>query len=357
MPRLAVLTAFLSMSLALALSSAACSGGGPADRAGDRLRGGPRGAAADPDAGAVTQLPGPGSSSLTPAIPPPPGAKPRLVLKAEARALAVFGTSLVYGDTIEDGVFSVPKAGGEPKRIARRSPISRSFAIDNEEISWVASPGDAVLKASMHTGAFPTTIRDRGIFADVAATRGDVFVNEVIGAGGALTRITGATAARIASFDGAPRGLVVDGSHAFIVTPAKILKAPHVKGDVVTIATGANLEWPALTNDRLYYVGEGDGFRRRVVYAVAKTGGAPAIVARDVRDAPIAIEGGELYWFDGSRPQLRAVTLADPQATPRILAEDDALAAPISIALDATTVYAGTGSKEQGTIVAIARKP
>jgi len=353
-------SAVLSVSLSIVVSSVACSGPGPADRAGDRLRGGSRGrggSSDDADAGASTRLPDPGSSSLTPPLPVPTGVKPRLVVKAEARALTSYGTRLVYGDTVEDGVFVVAKTGGEPKRLARRSPISRSFAIDNEEISWVASPGDAVLKASLNTGAFPATVRDRGIFADIAASRGDVFTNEVIGAGGALIRITGATAARLAAFDGAPRGLVVDNTHAFVVTPTKIFKTPRLKGELETIATGSNLEWPALTNDRLYYVGEGDSFRRRVVYAVAKNGGAPAIVARDVRDAPIAVDGNELYWFDGSRPQLRALTLDDPNATPRVIAEDDVLATPSAIAVDPTTVFAGTGSKEQGVIVAIARKP
>lgn len=332
-----------------------CTGGGPADRAGDRLHGGRPDKDQGQDGG--TRVPDPGTSAKVPAQPPPAGARPKLLVKAEARALALYSTNVVYGDTVEDGVFVIPKTGGEPKRLARRSPISHTFAIDNEEISWVASPGDAVLKASLHTGVFPTTIRDRGIFADVAATRGDIFVNEVIGAGGALTRITGPTAARLAAFDGPPRGLVVDASHAFIVTPTKIFRTPHVKGELETIATGADFEWPTLSGDRLYVVGEGDGFKRRAIFSIPKTGGTPTPIARDVRDAPIAIEGGELLYFDSARPQLRALVLSDPKGTPRIVAEDDALATATAIALDGATAFVGTGSKDAGAIVTIARKP
>lgn len=344
----------LEIVLAALVVGSGCNGPGPADRAGDRL-GGRHDKEHAADAG--IPLPDVATSARVPAPPAPAGARPRVLVKAEARAIALYGTNVVYGDTVEDGVFVIPKAGGEAKRIARRSPISRTFAIDNEEISWVASPGDAVLKASLHTGAFPTTIRDRGIFADVAATGGDVFISEVVGAGGALTRITGPTAARLAAFDGPPRGLVVDATYAYIVTPTKIFRTPHVKGELETIATGADFEWPALSGDQLYVLGHGEGPKRRAILAIPKAGGAPVAIARDVRDAPIAIEGGELLWFDASRPQLRALVLADPKAAPRIVSEDDVLATANAIALDSTTAYVGTGSKDAGAIVTIARKP
>ncbi|MBS2016957.1 MAG: membrane lipoprotein lipid attachment site-containing protein [Deltaproteobacteria bacterium] len=340
-----------------ALLLAACSGGGPVDRAGDRVRGRP---GAERDAGvaeAGTTVPPLVPVPTAPVQPAPLGARPRVLVKAEARALALHGANLIYGDTVEDGVFLVPKAGGEPKRIARRSPTSRTFAIDGEEIAWVASPGDAVLRASLQSSAFPTTLRDRGIFADVAANRGDVFVSEALGGGGALFRITGPTAARLTAFDGAPRGLLVDASHVFIVTATKILKTSHQKGDVETVASGTHVEWPALAGDRIFYVAQPEGAHRRALFVVPKSGGTPTLVARDVRDAPIAVEGTDVFWFDGSRPQLRAATIGDAQTPPRVVSEDPALATPSSIAVDTATVFVGTGSKEEGAVVAIARRP
>jgi len=45
-----------------------------------------------------------------------------------------------------------------------------------------------------------------------------------VGAGGALWRVSGTTPSRVAAFDGAPRAVMVDATHAYIITPTKILR-------------------------------------------------------------------------------------------------------------------------------------
>lgn len=278
-------------------------------------------------------------------------------MKANARAILLNSSNVYYGDTVDDGVYVIPKAGGEPRRIARRAPTSRTFAIDNDEISWVANPGDAVLRTSLHSGAFPATIRDRGIFADVAAIRGDVFVTEILGAGGALTRITGPTAARLTQFEGTPRGLAVDGDFVYVVTPTRVFRTPHVRGELETIAIGANFEWPVLDGGLLYLLSDGEGPKRRAIVAVPKKGGTPTTIVKAARDAPFAIEGGELVWFDAAKPQLVAMPTsgATSGVIPRVVAEDERLALPTALALDATTAFVAAGAKDVAAILTIAR--
>ncbi len=293
-------------------------------------------------------------------VPEPPTAappvakanRPRPVAHAAARALAVDDTHLYYGDSEDDGVYAVLKTGGEPLRIARHAPVAGAFALNGSTLVWIASPGDAVLKAPIGGGVQPVTLRDRGIFADVAAASDDIFIAEAIGGGGALLRVTGATASRLGTFDGPPRAVMADRSHVFILTPSKIFRTPHQRAELETLATGTRFTYSETDDDFVYVVTEID--RERVVARVAKTGGSLSIVARGVREAPIDVEGGELFFFDATRPQLRAVAASGGDS--RVLAEDEALGAVSALEADTATVYVGTGIHESAYVVAIQRR-
>jgi hypothetical protein len=178
-----------------------------------------------------------------------------------------------------------------------------------------------------------------------------VFITEAIGAGGALTRVTGATAARLASFDLPPRAVTADATFAYVVTPTKVFRTPHVKGEVETIATGSGFSHPQI-DDRFLYVVAADG-ATHVVIRVPKEGGPATPIARDVRDAAIEIEGAELLFFDATRPQVRAVRTAGGDA--RIVVEDDALLGATAMVSDADTVFVATGARETAAILAVAR--
>jgi hypothetical protein len=295
-------------------------------------------------------------------VPEPPRAsepasvradRPRVLTKASARALASSATHLYYGDSEDDGIYSIAKAGGAPPlRIARHAPVSGAIALDGGFVTWVASPGDAVLRAPISGGVEPTTLRDGGIFSDVATTEEDVLITEAIGSGGALIRVTGATATRLATFDGPPRAVMAEKAHAFIVTPTRIFRTPHQRGELATIATGARFSYANLDEAFIYVVTEVD--KDRALVRFPKAGGSMAIVARDVRDAPIKIDGGEVFFFDATRPQIRSVPANGGPS--RVVAEDEGLATVSAIEVDASTVYVAEGAHESGVIVAIARR-
>jgi len=336
---------------ALVLLAAACGGARPRDAAGDR----PGFGRASRDGGEAPAKTVPEPPRVA-ASPTANGTRARVFVKAAARALATDASRLYYGDTVDDGLFAIAKAGGEPTRLARRAPVSPTLALDGDAIVWVASPGDAVLRAPLAGGATPTVLRERGIFQDVAAHGSDVFITEALGAGGALLRVTGPTASRIATFDGAPRGVVADGSHAYVVTPTKLLRAPYAKGEVETLASGSGFDAPVLAGDAIYVLAEDreNHTNRPRVVAVAKSGGAPRTVARDVRDAPFAVAGGEILYFDAARPRLLAAPVTG--GAPRVLAEDDAFQAPTAVVSDDTTVFVATGARESGAIFTIPRR-
>lgn len=347
--RVRAMMARAQLALVLVVAVGCSSGGRARDVAGDRS---PRGTPSH-DAGTASTASVPEAPQGT-AQPPRAGTTARLFARASARGLAIDATTVYYGDTADDAIYAAPKAGGGPVRLARHAPVAGAIALDAESVVWIASPGDAVLKLPLKAppDTEPKTLRDRGIFSDVAVATGEVFITEALGAGGALIRVTGATASRIASFDGAPRAVAADGTHAYVITPTKIFRAPHAKGELETIATGVAFANPQMDDAFLYVLTE--VAKVRVVARLPKAGGPLVAVARDVRDAPFELEGGEVLFFDAVRPQLRAVPAAGGDV--RIVIEDEALATASSIVADATTAYVATGSRESGSILAVDRR-
>ncbi len=302
-----------------------------------------------------------GGESGAAVVPEPPraieqaavkGSRPRVVAKASARALAVDAGRLYYGDSDDDGVYSVATAGGERQRIARHAPVAGAIALAGGSITWIASPGDAVLRAPIAGGVQPTTLRDRGIFSDVAAIGDEVFITEAIGAGGALLRVSGTTTSRLAAFDGPPRAVLVDKIYVYVVTPAKIVRTLHGRGALEPVGTGARFSHSEIDDGFVYVVADVD--KGRGVVRFPKTGGPASVVARDVRDAPIEIAGGELLYFDAARPQVRSVPVAGGAS--RTVVEDEGLATVSAIEADATTIFVAEGVHETGAIIAIPRR-
>jgi len=325
----------------------ACSGGAmrPRDVAGDRrprgLRGDASTDAADPD--------------MAPEPPPPVvqpvvnAKKPRVVVHANTRALAVDATSLYYGDSEDDGIYALPKAGGDPVRLARHAPVAGAIALDTDSVTWIGSPGDAVLRIALRGGGQPTTLREHGIFSDVATFRGDVFIAEAVGAGGALWRVTGATPTRIVGLDAAPRAVMADATHVYVITKSGIVRTPYPKAQIETVTTGTAFGTAEMDDTSIYVVVAAD--KSRVVAKVAKNGGAMTTLATGVRDGPIEVFGDEVLYLDAVRPALRAVPKAG--GTSRLVAEDETLSGATAIEADGQTIYVATGSADNGAIVAV----
>lgn len=326
---------------------AGCSGAArPRDVAGDRR---PR--RDEPDSG-------PGDAASTVPAPPPAattlaviGKKPRVFARASCRAIALDKDTVYYGDSEDDAIYSMPKAGGTPVHVSRHAPVAGAIALEGESIAWVASPGDAVLRISAAKGGQPTTLRDRGIFSDVAYAGEHLFIAEALGSGGALIRITGATATRIAAFDGAPRAVMTDATHAYVVTPTKIFRTPHLKGEVETIASGKGFFNPEIDEKFVYSFAQVGG--AHVVVRLPKAGGPMTTIARDVRDGPAEIAGAEFYYLDANKPQLRVVPAGGGES--RVVSEDESFATATAIEADEKTIYIAVGQRETGLILAVDR--
>jgi hypothetical protein len=276
-----------------------------------------------------------------------------VLARARAAAIATTPTHVYFGDEQDDALLALAKdapTGTEPTRIARRAPRPGALVATGGSLVWIGNPGDVVLRAGVEgvDVGEPTTLRDRGTFTDVAAAGDDVFIAEQTGAGGALTRITGATAARLATLSSAPRALVVGDEHAYVVTPTRILRVPRQRGEVATLAEGTAFGAAALDRDGIYVTAKRGA--TRAIVRVSTTGGPTVdVVDGGVRDAPITIFGGEIHFFDEKRPAILARSLAGGSV--RIVTEDPVLARPTALAVDATGTYAATDDGRGGVVV------
>ncbi len=299
------------------------------------------------------------------ATPTPTGRKPREIVRASSRALATDPAHVYFGDDDDDTLCSLEKmpaegASNEPVRIARRAPIAGGLALDAHDaaLAWIASPGDVILRVPVRGGA-PTTIRDRGIFTDVAASNGDVFFTEARGSGGMLMRVTGTTAAQLATLEGTPRGTVVDADDAYVATSTRLVSSPRTRGEVTELARGSAFASPQLDDGWLYAttaVADASP-RKRVVVRVKKTGGPLETVATNVRDSAIAVHRGTLYWFDADRPALLASSVASDAVSTRpavrLVSEDSMLERVNALVVDDDGAFVACGHGEDARIVVI----
>ncbi len=295
-----------------------------------------------------------GGDAAPPSAVSPRG--PRTLALASSRALALDATNVYFGDAEDDVLLAVDRRTpeAEPRRIARGAPTAGALAYDSgqEFLAWIASPGDVVLRVPVHGGT-PKKLRDRGIFTDVATSDGDVFLTEVQGRGGFLTRITGTTAARLASFGGTPRGIAVDRERVYVATSTQLSSAPRKRGASKELASGAAFDSPNVDEAWVYAV-KSTHDRGRSIVRLPKNGGPLEVLAGDVRDAPIALAHGVLYWFDAARPALLAADAHGPvPLAPRIVSTDPILEHPTALAVDEDGVVVAASSGEDARIVAI----
>jgi len=288
-----------------------------------------------------------GAGSAAPPVAAPANVAPatpriEVLARASSRALATSATHVFFGDNEDDALLAVPKSGGDPVRVARRSPMREALVSDDEDLVWIASPGDVVLRLAKGASE-PKVVRDRGVFTDVVA-QDDVFFTEVVGRGGALLRVTGYTAASLATFDGSPRGLALTADQVYIATSNALLATPHRRGEVRVLAKGSAFSHPIVVGEALYATVALGG--RRDLVRVPVRGGALETVARDVRDAPVAASRGSVLWFGG-----------EPTALIRdgaVVATDERFAEVTALAVDGDGIFVATGHGEGGAVLKLA---
>lgn len=342
-----------AMVLALATSAAsiACGPSRARDVAGDRVnrRWGAQDASVEPSA----------AGNDVPAPPPaekndegPAGPLPHVLARANTRALAMDDARIYYGDAREDAVFAVAKEGGDPVRIARRAPVAGSLALDDGKLVWIASPGNVVLRTDLRTST-TTTLREGGIFVDVAASRGEVFVAEAAGAGGTLYRIGSAGTTRIATLDALPRALAVSNDDVVVATSTKLLRLARAGGAVQTIATGAGFSSPQIDGEFVDVAANDASGSGIVVVRLPKQGGRAVEVGRAERRTPVHASEGEIFFVTGGKPRL--VALAANGGGRRVLSEADALANTTAMTADAKSVFVATNDGDDGLVLSVAR--
>ncbi len=284
----------------------------------------------------------------TPALAQPhvTGRKPHVLVKATTRAIATRGTLVYYGDAAEDGLYAIPKIGGEPVRIGHRAPVANGIASDRDVIVWIGSPGDTVLRMPV-AGGTPMVVRDHGIFSNLGGGS-DLWLTEAHGSGGTLVAVGGA-ATTGASFDSAPRGLTVDDDRVIVATQTKLLAIAKRHGEPETLASGDAFASPISAPDAVYVTVASE--RGRALVRVPRAGGAQEVIATAVRDAPIALHRDTLYWFDAEHPTLLARSIgAGVDPTARVVSEDESYERAVAIAIDDDGIFVATGTSDDGLV-------
>jgi hypothetical protein len=273
-----------------------------------------------------------------------------LLVHASSRAIAIDREHVYFGDAEDDGLYSVPRTGGSPQKLARRAAMPEALSVDavTGTLAWIGTPGDIVLRMPLAGGA-ATTVREHGLFTGVVARGTDVLYVEAEGTGGFLSRNT----TRLGSFEGSPRSLARDGDRFFVATSAHVVGLRE-REPAQNLTGGAGFAHVAAESDWVYATTPDPAGRARIVVRVPQGGGPLEAVATNVRDAPIAVFRGTVYWFDADRP---AVLATEPGRPPRTISEDDALAQPSAIAVDAEAVFLAAGSGEDGQILVVPFAP
>ena len=262
----------------------------------------------------------------------------RVLSRAHTEALATNDGRVYFGDEDSRGLFAVPKNGGD--RIVIGLPAPRAIAFGAGSVVWIGEPGDLVVRAPR--GGGPGEVIRRGgaytAFTALAADDADVFVGETTADGGELMRITGPTATLLAAFESPPRAIALDATDVYVQTAQKILRVGRKNGDVSVVTNGTALSRLAIDADGVYMtdrVGPS-----RAVLRVAKAGGAGSVLQHGVRDAPIAVLGSDVYYFEADQPTLRRVSARGGAST--IVARARELARVTALAIDESGIFVGT---------------
>ncbi|MDB4935511.1 MAG: hypothetical protein JWP87_2483 [Labilithrix sp.] len=264
----------------------------------------------------------------------------RVVSLAVTRALATDEDHVYFGDETTRALYDAPKVGGPP--VAIGVPAPRDIALGPGSIVWIGAPGNVVVRAA-RTGGPGEVIRDRGDFTAIAAEGADVYVAELTGKAGTLTRITGPTATQVAVFDSPPRAIVMDATDVFVQTSRTIVRVTRATGDVAVVLAGAALSRLALDAEAVYTT-DVRGPSRALV-RVPRAGGYGAVIERAVRDAPIAVLGGEAFYLKDDLPMLRRVSARGGAST--IVASAPELERVSAMVIDESGIFVGSESAPQ----------
>jgi hypothetical protein len=260
----------------------------------------------------------------------------RVVVDSSTRALAADASRLYYGNAVENSLFAIPKLGGGAPVVVGQ-PVPVEIAAADGTVAWIGNPGDAVYRV-LRIGDVPAKLAEGKVFTSIVTSRGDVYVTETSETHGVVRQLTGLTAGVLAELDGAPRSLALDDQFLYVLDATAVYAVPRAGGKPRRLAAGGNdLARAKLDRDFLYATGL-VGTSRAVV-RVSKKGGEMAAVEYGVRDAPIAVYDGFVYYVSAGEPAIRRVPRGGGASV--VIAHDDALNEVTALVVDSGGIYVG----------------
>jgi hypothetical protein len=258
----------------------------------------------------------------------------RVVADSSTRALAADKTRLYYGKAVDNSLYAIPKLGsGAPVVVGQPVPVE--IAAADGTVAWIGNPGDAVYRV-LRIGDVPAKLAEGKVFTSIATSRGDVYVTETSETRGLVRQLTGLTAGVLAELDGAPRSLALDEESLYVLDATTVYAVPRAGGKPRRLAAGGN-DLARAQLDREFVYATAEVGTSRAVVRVSKRGGEMATVEYGVRDAPIAVYDGYVYYVSAADPAIRRVPRGGGASF--VVAHDDALTEVTALVVDAGGLY------------------
>lgn len=268
---------------------------------------------------------------------------PTVLARAISRVIATSDERVYFGDAARGALVSVPKRGGDVVQVGAPAPLDLAFGPG--WVAWIGAPGTAVVRSPPRG----EPLIGRGTFTALAAYGGELFVTEAEGREGALLEIRGDRIVRRTTFASRPREVAVDALAAYVVTDDGIHRVPREGGEATLVVAGQKLTGLALGRDSVFTTDAFSTTRGLVRVGKLDTGGT--VIAREVRNAPIAFWDGQVYFFDEKEPALLRVPASG--GSPSVVARSPELGWAVDLAVDASGVYVAVAYERGGAILAL----
>jgi hypothetical protein len=273
-------------------------------------------------------------------------------------ATSVYWTTRTWPSYLGD-VMKVDKAGEELTVLASPQPSPYPILVDGPNVYWgnTESGTQQLLRVSASGGAISLFAGGQATPTDIAKDATSLYwTNYANGTIMGASKAGGAPVALVVGQD-YPRTLAVDDMSIYWintgtvgVTDSAVMKASKAGGAPTTLASGEILWYALAVDDTSLYFAQisTDGIRR--IMKADKVSGAPVVlaVAGDGNPNGIAVDATSVYWTDYNYG--RVMKVAKSGGAPVILADANH---PNAIAVDDTHVYWGDSGDR--TIVKVAK--
>lgn len=237
----------------------------------------------------------------------------------------VYWAEFTTGDVMQHKLDAAP--GEQPTRLAQ-DRNGGAIALGQDSLVWVTdhlSPSTTLKKAPL-AGGTPVALFDNSAItgleaiASVAVRGDDVFFVAFIGPNAEAWKVplAGGSPTKFMALESPHDTFVADGTHAYWVTAAGVLKRAPLAGGAATVLVAADVDSvpPAVNGSHVVYVSYDRAARRASLSAVPLTGGAPRLLADAGGDVNgLAVDAQHVYWaVFGNAGRVLKVPLAGDEA-------------------------------------------